>query len=289
MFIIPEFNPQIENNSDGNSSSSGIVTYKGRIKSLQDALLILEATRLDILPTINRRLTSSERAKYIQDETIFVWNETKCGMKRWTDGKYWSASKVYHSHFLIYKQLIKVDQNKQVDYNGLVKQSFSIVTKDGDRLHLISYYKNNGGKNSKKLDSMYESDESESDDDTSSNVPSQDPKLKNIILSNETYPQNLLNDVPKSKNYKRHSVAQDRITKSTSSSPGKLTKSIPIAYQPIHNQWILSQSAPHHLESQPPLKKQSLDLPPILSPHSRASYDYNDTCALNVLDKAFSI
>lgn len=283
MFIIPEFNPQNDDNSSANNSNSTVITYKGRIKSLQDALLVLEATRLDLLPTINRRLTSPERSKYIQDQTIFVWNETKCGMKRWTDGKYWSASKVYHSHFLIYKQLTKVGQTKQVDYDGLIKQSFSLATKEGDKLHLISYYKNPSTKKGKQLSSAYESDESieEEDDNSGGPLPSEDPKLRDLVLSSLIYPQNLLNDLPETKQ------------KSTSPTPLMTPVSIPSSTAlpfpsrgPKENQ---HESNQHSME--PPYKKQSLGLPPIphtLTKTQRASYNHNDTYALNVLDKVFS-
>lgn len=124
MFIIPEFN----------TGNHNVQTYKGTVEDLNDALLVLEGTRLGILPNIKRRLNTMER-KYINANSVFAWNETECGMKRWTDGKNWSASKV-SGPFLTYREL---DNNKNFKINGLIKQSFSLITKQNQKLHLISY------------------------------------------------------------------------------------------------------------------------------------------------------
>lgn len=185
----------------------------------------------------------------------------------------------------------------------------------------------------KKSESIYESDESneDSDDDVSSNIPSQDPKLKDLVLSYDIYPQNFLNDIPKSsKSFKRSSSPQEiNTTISSISSPSQSSSSMSVTPLPINPNPNPSlhphpQSHPHpqpHLHShphpylhpqlhphlhphaslpylhsdgvqQPLLKKKALDLPPISSAHlntPRPSYNYNDTCALNVLDKVFSI
>lgn len=124
MHIIPEF-----------SSVSPNESYRGLILTLQDALLVLEATRLNILPKVKRRLNDVER-KHITAGSVFAWNETECGMKRWTDGKNWLASKV-KGPFLTYQEH---DDTRNVKPNGLVKQSFSLTTKQNEKLHLIAYY-----------------------------------------------------------------------------------------------------------------------------------------------------
>ena len=51
------------------------VTYFGRVYTLYDAMLLVEACRLNILPTIDRRLTTFERLKLIKPNSIFIWNE----------------------------------------------------------------------------------------------------------------------------------------------------------------------------------------------------------------------
>jgi hypothetical protein len=165
------------------SSSSSVISYRGRVCTVYDALLLFEATKLDLIPTINRRLLSTEKKKYIRPNTVFIWNETKCGMKRWTDGKVWSPSKVHYGQFLIYKQLAK-DGGEEL----LVKQSFSLTTKSNQKLHLICYYQYNKLKETKrrKRDPDFLDHEF-----INVNVPSKDHRLKEIRLSDD-YPENLL-------------------------------------------------------------------------------------------------
>lgn len=110
-------------------------TYFGLILNLQDALLVLEGTRCLILPCVKRRLNSEERQQ-ICAGAVYVWNENECGMKRWTDGKIWLASKV-KSPFLTYHEL---DESRNSKDNGLIKQIFSLTTKQNTKLHLIAYY-----------------------------------------------------------------------------------------------------------------------------------------------------
>lgn len=162
MYIIPEFN----NHANSNLK---IETYNGRIKSLKDALLVLEGARLGYLPKIKRRLNGLER-EFIKPNCIFAWNETECGMKRWTDGKIWSASKV-SGPFLIYKEL---DNDKvTLKKNGFTKQSFSLTTKQQEKLHLIAYYREDLDSN----DLM---------------TPTSDPMLKDIRLNGNIYQEYLL-------------------------------------------------------------------------------------------------
>lgn len=122
-------------------------TYIGYIKTPQDALYVFEACRRGLLNRVQRRLSSKERMK-IDSGSIFVWDEREACMRRWTDGRTWSPSRVLGS-FLTYKELDtkrrprKPLNQKQYSYkvNGLIKQSFSICTRNNQKLHLISYYK----------------------------------------------------------------------------------------------------------------------------------------------------
>ncbi|KAG2194254.1 hypothetical protein INT46_005209 [Mucor plumbeus] len=127
-------------------------TYIGYIKSPQDALLIFEACRRGTLNRVQRRLTSKERLN-IHSGSVFAWDENEAGMRRWTDGRTWSPSRVLGS-FLTYKELdtkrrprrppTVLPGVKQVVFsykqNGLIKQSFSICTTTNQKIHLISYY-----------------------------------------------------------------------------------------------------------------------------------------------------
>ncbi|PVU90444.1 hypothetical protein BB559_004619 [Furculomyces boomerangus] len=68
-------------------------TYYGYIDTIEDSLFVFEACRLGKIPKISKRLSESDRKK-IRSGSVFVWDETKSSIKRWTDGINWSASRV---------------------------------------------------------------------------------------------------------------------------------------------------------------------------------------------------
>ncbi|KAI9498027.1 Gti1/Pac2 family-domain-containing protein [Zychaea mexicana] len=121
-------------------------TYVGHIKTPQDALIVFEACRRGQLSRVQRRLSSKERSK-IESGSVFAWDEREAGMRRWTDGRTWSPSRVLGS-FLTYRELDtkrRPRRNKTTPIysykqDGLIKQSFSICTASNQKLHLISYY-----------------------------------------------------------------------------------------------------------------------------------------------------
>jgi hypothetical protein len=53
-------------------------TFHGFIENTTDTLLIIEACRSKLLPTINRRLVENERSS-IKSGTIFVFDESESG------------------------------------------------------------------------------------------------------------------------------------------------------------------------------------------------------------------
>ncbi|KAE8448699.1 hypothetical protein EG329_008914 [Mollisiaceae sp. DMI_Dod_QoI] len=148
-------------------------TYYGHVRTPADAIKLFEACRLGLLPRVQRRLSEKERQS-IKSGSVFVWDEREAGMRRWTDGKSWSASRVSGS-FLTYREMEGKrgggnfvppparrmggktpdsgrgsDEDQDMDGDGpdgyrykpdgLMKQSFSITTSTGQHLHLISYY-----------------------------------------------------------------------------------------------------------------------------------------------------
>ncbi|MCJ1302011.1 hypothetical protein MMC08_004812 [Hypocenomyce scalaris] len=149
-------------------------TYNGHVRTPADAIILFEACRQGLLPRVQRRLSEKERQS-IKSGSVFVWDEREAGMRRWTDGKSWSASRVSGS-FLTYREmegkrggngfappLAATRAGKTPDStrgsdedlemagedgpdgyrykpDGLMKQSFSITTSQGNHLHLISYY-----------------------------------------------------------------------------------------------------------------------------------------------------
>src|SRR3954464_327882 len=141
-------------------------TYHGHVRTPADAIKLFEACRLGLLPRVQRRLSEKER-QAIRSGSVFVWDEREAGMRRWTDGKSWSASRVAGS-FLTYREMEGKRGNgfgggrraagktpdsgcgSDEDHedgepegyrykaDGLLKQSFSITTSNGQHLHLIS-------------------------------------------------------------------------------------------------------------------------------------------------------
>ena len=141
------------------SSGERRPTYVGYIKSPADAILLLAACDLpdnvrnpNLGPPprrISRRLLDDERASLIRSGAVFVWDEREAGMRRWTDGRCWSASRV-SGCFLTYRELEVRKKNSDTSKDGprsnlyksegLVKQSFSIRTSSNRKLHVISYF-----------------------------------------------------------------------------------------------------------------------------------------------------
>jgi hypothetical protein len=187
-------------------------TYYGQVRTPQDAIVLFEACRLGILPRVQRRLSEKERQQ-IRSGSVFVWDEREAGMRRWTDGKSWSASRVSGS-FLTYREMEgkrggfaqtasttstkrapgpgtkSADGQKSGESDqdldegpdgyrykpdGLLKQSFSITTQDGRHLHLISYFTRSANAPGLLL-------------------PSNDPSLRNIHPQKGMYPEASLNE-----------------------------------------------------------------------------------------------
>ena len=169
-----------------------------------DAIKLFEACRLGLLPRVQRRLSEKERQS-IRSGSVFVWDEREAGMRRWTDGKSWSASRVSGS-FLTYREMEgkrgggfgsgrrnngktpesgrasdeDQDDGEPEGYrykaDGLMKQSFSITTSTGQHLHLISYY-------SRPQPGQPEMTQ-----------PSSDPALRGIVPVKGMYPESSMGE-----------------------------------------------------------------------------------------------
>jgi hypothetical protein len=68
-------------------------TFFGLIQTSEDALLIMEGCRRNILPRIMKRVSAEER-KQIRSGSVFVYNEWESKIKRFTDGHNWSPSRI---------------------------------------------------------------------------------------------------------------------------------------------------------------------------------------------------
>ncbi len=177
-------------------------TYNGHVRTAQDAIILFEACRIGMLPRVQRRLSEKERQS-IRSGSVFVWDEREAGMRRWTDGKSWSASRVSGS-FLTYREMEgkrggggfapptktpESGRNSGDDGDGeegpdgyrykpdgLMKQSFSITTSTNQHLHLISYY-SRSHPNTPGLQQ-----------------PSTDPNLRTVRPAKGHYPESTVNN-----------------------------------------------------------------------------------------------
>lgn len=116
-------------------------TFKGYVDTPRDALLLIEAALIGILPFCPKRLSTEER-KQIKSGSTYIYKESESKIKRWTEGFNWGPSRIL-GHFLIYKELLQrpCDDRDNLQYkpDGLIKKAFSVKV-DGVTIHLINYY-----------------------------------------------------------------------------------------------------------------------------------------------------
>jgi hypothetical protein len=80
-----------------------IETFYGVVETTADALRIFQLCRQGHLGRVRRRLHEKER-HLIRSGSVFVFDEQESGIKRWTDGRLWSPSRIL-GNFLIYREL----------------------------------------------------------------------------------------------------------------------------------------------------------------------------------------
>ncbi|KZV88364.1 hypothetical protein EXIGLDRAFT_839311 [Exidia glandulosa HHB12029] len=134
--------------------------YRAYIQDTGDALLAFEAALSGSawIPRVTRRWNHYERARRIRSGTVFVINERESNVKRWTDGRMWTPSRIL-KNFLVYRERFSHDEvstnsdegmrypvwlvgacdGPEVRKDGLIKKTISIVVQ-GTRYSLVSYY-----------------------------------------------------------------------------------------------------------------------------------------------------
>ncbi|KAF8151648.1 Gti1/Pac2 family-domain-containing protein [Crassisporium funariophilum] len=111
--------------------------WSGWIETTGDALLILEAARRGLIPRVTRRLVDSER-KMITSGSVFVFDEDESGIKRWTDGFFWSPSRIL-GNFLLYRETDKRGAGHRSgradsDMNDMANYTTEVVKVEGQSL-----------------------------------------------------------------------------------------------------------------------------------------------------------
>ncbi|KAJ2585824.1 Global transcription regulator sge1, partial [Coemansia sp. RSA 1722] len=147
-----------------------------RIHNTRDALTVFEACRQGLLPRVVRRLNDDEKQQ-IDDGTVVVFDEKEAKMKRWTDGRLWTPSRIL-GNFLVYRELEKKIQpnqegaaevakwqsqqkpsssvaygsNKGVFYpkeHGLMKRTISLAVPDNEEFYSQASAHNGGQRTSR--------------------------------------------------------------------------------------------------------------------------------------------
>lgn len=114
-------------------------SYSGFIESVEDALVLFEAYRCERIRGFLRRLTEDEKKELIRPNRVFVWSEDNGAIKRWSDGRRWSSSKVSGS-FLIYKEVLSSEAERQ-GVLPLSKRTLSMPIENGNgKIHLVCYF-----------------------------------------------------------------------------------------------------------------------------------------------------
>jgi hypothetical protein len=83
--------------------ANSIETFYGLIETAEDALRIFDHCREGKLGRIRRRLHDRERGM-IRSGSVFCFDEVESGIRRWTDGRLWSPSRIL-GNFLIYREI----------------------------------------------------------------------------------------------------------------------------------------------------------------------------------------
>jgi hypothetical protein len=103
--------------------------WSGWIATTGDALIMLEAARRGVIPRVTRRLVDAER-KMICSGSVFVFDEDENGIKRWTDGLFWSPSRIL-GNFLLYRETDKRGAGHRKADNKL-KGAAAVAGGDGE-------------------------------------------------------------------------------------------------------------------------------------------------------------
>lgn len=86
--------------SSGGSGSTNARTFFGIVDNTVEALRLVRAAQLGIVPRIRQRLNSEERDTMIVSGAVFVFDVEEAAMKRWTDGRLWTPSRI-DGNFLV--------------------------------------------------------------------------------------------------------------------------------------------------------------------------------------------
>ncbi|ORD97716.1 PAC2 [Hepatospora eriocheir] len=135
-----------------------MIKLHGYISTKEEAVLVFEAVKLGYLTPVTNRFTPKEKDSITHGD-ILCFVESPKGMKRWTDGKSWSPSKI-SGEFLLYTEVPRFfsksaiqkrkrllgyscrEGEKEISADPCVlnKKCINFII-DGCTYHLINYYR----------------------------------------------------------------------------------------------------------------------------------------------------
>ena len=74
--------------------------FSGIVENTVQALRLVNAARLGVIPRVIRRLNDAERRDLIVSGAVFVFSVVESGIRRWTDGLLFSPSRI-DGNFLV--------------------------------------------------------------------------------------------------------------------------------------------------------------------------------------------
>ncbi|KAF7984800.1 hypothetical protein HWV62_11806 [Athelia sp. TMB] len=101
---MPRHSSQRKLGVGNTAGAANAPAFFGRVDNTVEALHLVRAAQLDVVPRIRQRLNSEEREAMVISGAVFVFNVNEASMKRWTDGKIWSPSRI-DGNFLLYREL----------------------------------------------------------------------------------------------------------------------------------------------------------------------------------------
>lgn len=87
------------------------------VQGPHDALILVQAVIDGRLTPVERRPQDQERSKLIKSGNVFIFNETRSHIQRWTDGISWSPSRIL-GEFLIYREKKQSHRNSAISRKG---------------------------------------------------------------------------------------------------------------------------------------------------------------------------
>ncbi|KAH8923439.1 hypothetical protein BT69DRAFT_1319548 [Atractiella rhizophila] len=116
-------------------------TWVGAIHSLEEALVIIYAADIGLLPQVVLRPDPDQLFRLVYSGSVIVFNETTSGMQRWYDAGHWGTARTRDRAFYVYNEVLSTEPAEK----QLIKFTMSCLAQGGRRdgqgetFHLVAY------------------------------------------------------------------------------------------------------------------------------------------------------